>query len=348
MKRVIIPTNNQVLLADPTVLSPLDSPDKIWHLYCWSLSGLLEFVSNEGKAWQFKGYVLSHTMHTEKTHINLGDLGLQLPALSKYAYHVMTNAEGYITASYRPYVLNHKGVYYLYYEEMIFFWKNKYFTDPISKIKCIKSTDLINWSEPVTIIEDTAEFTFIACPSIMFADNKFTLFFSYDHELTNSSSLWEPKRIGYATSTNPDKGFTIQSQIKVVDENGQQCNQIGSFRTRKIMDQDVFLCNPIIRNANGITKSEIYFCDQISATEYQLQNKLVKESDFNKHKISDAYVADIVNHNDHFYTYFNVRRRNDFFDGFTLNRGAFGIFLLVARNVFFNREDIYLIQSQII
>ncbi len=60
---LIAPPFPSPILADPTFLSPGDTPDGLWHLFAHSILGIHHFTSRDGLAWQrLKGVVCRNSL----------------------------------------------------------------------------------------------------------------------------------------------------------------------------------------------------------------------------------------------------------------------------------------------
>lgn len=79
---LINPTFPSPVIADPTFLSPEETPDKRWHLFAHSILGIHHFISSDGIKWErLKGIV--------------------------------------VLKSLRPYLFKENNLFYLFYEKIL-------------------------------------------------------------------------------------------------------------------------------------------------------------------------------------------------------------------------------------
>lgn len=104
-------------LSAPWVVMPDESPDKRWHLFAHSWVGVEHYISSSGFDWK--------------------RLGLVIPR------------------AHFPSILKEKDSYHLVYEEHDHDYNGKRRLDmkrTVSRIRVVSSTDLVRWSDPVTIL----------------------------------------------------------------------------------------------------------------------------------------------------------------------------------------------------
>ncbi len=103
------------VIADPSVLTPDESPDRKWHLFAHSIFGVHQYLSDDGIRWQKR------------------------PGIASFL-------------SVRPSVFKETGTYYLFYEKLKKVYKFPYYD---SHIEVRESSDLVHWSSPKMILEPT-------------------------------------------------------------------------------------------------------------------------------------------------------------------------------------------------
>lgn len=176
---IIEPPFPSPIIADPSFLTPAESPDGAWHLFAHSLMGIHHFTSTDGKTFtRLPGLVCSSAM--------------------------------------RPFILHDGGKYYLYYERtrkhILWFswlpvrWK--------SHIECRVSDDLKTWSDPVVILRPTlawhrdAKFgQSVSNPCVVRHGKRYLLYYSASLVYIPDCGFNEPLHIGVAEGESPAGPF---------------------------------------------------------------------------------------------------------------------------------------------
>jgi hypothetical protein len=341
LHKILEPSANQIILADPTVISASDSPDGRFHLFCHSLLGIEEYVSNNAESWEYLRTVLFSNFYTNNSKTNLKDTGLRIFAIVKYLVKVIAFRKGIITNFLRPFVIKIANVYYLYFQEVTFTWQGlKFEFPPKSCIRCMQSEDLVNWSEPQTILEDDEKYSVISCPCLIKQDNKFRLFFTHDTELTGDNSMMEPMKVSYAESNFPNKEFKVVDDI-VVYKDELPFRQIGALRAREIDGKYIYSCNPI-EKVNGESKSSTWILDKQDDGKFVVKTLLANDDVCQSVNIKDVYVLDLFKSRGNIEFIVNTRRKVRFLDKMNLRTTIFSVLILVVKNVLLHREDLYM------
>ncbi|MCQ2409769.1 MAG: hypothetical protein MJ068_04425 [Clostridia bacterium] len=179
---VLRPFDGSFVVADPTLLTPDETPDGLWHIFFHTNFGVYHFVSRDGISFEKKAKLVKAAM---RPNINVID-----------------------------------GEYCLFYEKTrpVFFnlmnlmhlakWK--------SHIEIIKSRDLVNWTEPVTVIDYTEDYQktpegghSISNPYLIKTDDgRYRIYYSCGLTFIKDCGFSEPTYISYAESEKYDTCYT--------------------------------------------------------------------------------------------------------------------------------------------
>lgn len=163
------------IIGDPTVLTPDESPDQLWHLYANSLIGIRHYISNDGLKWKIRQELV-------------------------------------MLFGYRPFIYREDKIYYLIYEKIDaihtipFLIKFPFYN---SHLEIIFSTDLKSWSQPKTIVQpeltwhkSSTSTSNIGNPCLIKVGSTYRLYYSAGLTYIPDCRLCEPQRLGIAESKN--------------------------------------------------------------------------------------------------------------------------------------------------
>ena len=182
---ILKPNFPSPILADPSFLFPENTIDHKWHLFVHNVFGILKYTSENGIEWEKPKYVVKNGM--------------------------------------RPFIYQENGDYYLYYEKykpfhvlMSWFpfrkWK--------SEIVVIKSKDLVNWSEPLSLLTPTKDFhtnekwgSSVSNPCLVkMNETTYRLYYSSSLAYIKDCGFCEPLHISVAEGNSPLGPFRFFSQ----------------------------------------------------------------------------------------------------------------------------------------
>ncbi len=215
---IIYPPFPSPVIADPTFLPPEQTHDGTWHLFA--------HVPLWGCAISSIVHFISHD-------------GIEWSRIKKIVSR----------SGLRPYVFRFEEMYYIVYERLI-----NYFPQYHSRIELVSSKDLINWSNPKTILEpylpwhkEGTKLGSISNPCIIQHKGSFRLYYSGGLVYLNDCKFSEPKYIGYAVSDNilgPYISFDAPLITPSVDDPYQNLGA-GSIKVIKFDDGYVGFQNGI-------------------------------------------------------------------------------------------------------
>ncbi|MBS1124537.1 MAG: hypothetical protein H6Q90_6765 [Deltaproteobacteria bacterium] len=219
---LIEPPANHSIIADPTVVTPEDSPDGRWHMFAHALTAIYHYTSDDGLAW------------TEVGH---------LP---------------FTLGSLRPYIYKEGATYYLLFEQ--------YASLDSSTIQIMESSDLVSWSESVTILEPTLDWetegqTRVGNPFVMAKDGEYWLYYSAGAVYLDDASYDEPRYVGLARATDLHGPYHKQPQPLVGPDPAVAWRNLGAGSMKLLQDrfggEYVALENGIYEDGAGASRSAI-------------------------------------------------------------------------------------------
>ena len=271
------------VVADPSVLTPSESHDGKWHLFCHTFLGVYELSSEDGIKWKRGKRIVPNAMRPDCVYVG--------------------------------------GTYYLYYEKteslvkrglslMGGKWR--------SEIALATSRDLKNWSEPKTIIGAEREYmsgkqgTSISNPFLTEIGGKYRLYFSAGLTYVEDCGFSEPTHISYAESGSIDGDYvTLESPIISPDENSKYLNICsGCIKVYRLKDCYVGLQNGIFRDGKK-SHSAIMLLKSSDGIEFEFVRIFLmpcetcgKNRDWMKQYV---YACNLVEYGDELRLYFNAR-----------------------------------------
>lgn len=275
------------IVADPCVLTPDDTHDNKWHLFCHSLFGVYSFSSDDGIDWKNDGIVIKNAMRPDCVYVD--------------------------------------GVYYLYYEKTENMLKKalslvggKWH----SEICLVTSTDLVNWTAPTTIISHDRSYmtsrlgTSISNPFITKVDDKFRLYFSAGLTYIKDCGFSEPTHISYGESHSLTDGFvTLENPIISPDKNNEFLNLCsGCIKVYKLKDCYIALQNGIFKKGLK-SHSAIMLLHSLDGKNFEFKKTLLAPTvtnTKNKNWMKQyVYACSLVKQGNTLRLYFNARNCAD-------------------------------------
>ncbi|HOB63807.1 MAG: glycosyl hydrolase family 43 [Clostridiales bacterium] len=237
------------VVADPSVLTPEQSHDKKWHMFCHTLMGVYRYESEDGIAWQRAGKVLGRAMRPDINYI--------------------------------------EGVYYLYYERLqplpergLSLIGGKWF----SEIYVVTSKDLVTWSKPKKVIGANRDYMrfgdsySVSNPFLMRENGKNRLYFSAGLTYIKDCGFSEPTYISYAESGSLTDGFVpLGEPILKPDENSKYLNICcGCIKVYRLKDCYIGLQNGIYKDGEGNSHSAIMLLKSDDGKSFEFVKPLVE------------------------------------------------------------------------
>lgn len=268
------------IVADPSVLTPENSHDSKWHLFCHTFTGVFHFSSDDGINFIKEGKVISRAMRPDINYID--------------------------------------GVYYLYYERVqpmivrgpAAIRLCKWF----SEIYLIKSMDLKNWSKPKIVIKydkgyhKCDEGVSISNPFLIKVDDKYRLYYSCGLSYLDDCKFCEPTYISYAESDTPDGKF-VSIDVPVMSPNADDAlnnKGCGCIKVYKVKDGYIALQNGISMTQDSISKSEIRLLNSVDGKNFTFVKTVVSPTGYGW-MAQFVYACALSLYKGKFYIHFNGR-----------------------------------------
>lgn len=279
---ILKPFNGSIVVADPSMLTPDNSHDGKWHMFCHTTFGIHHFVSDDG---------------IDFCHIN------------KIANRAM-----------RPNINRIGGRYYLFYERTsplimnalnvvnAVKWK--------SEIYVVESLDLISWSEPRPVITDAKGFeksdrgSSISNPFLLRENGKNRIYFSCGLTFIKDCGFCEPTYISYAESGNITSGYNCaESPIISPDKNNPYLNLCsGCLKVYKLKDGYIGIQNGLYEK-DGHSHSAIILLTSQDGLSFKFEKMLVEPAviDGKNWMKQFVYASHLVRYGNTLRLYFNAR-----------------------------------------
>ena len=285
------------VVADPSVLTPDKSHDGKWHLFAHTFYGIYHYESTNGYDYTKKGRAVKEAM--------------------------------------RPCINYRDGVYYLFYEHTFPLIKNALTVIGArweSEVYAVKSTDLVNWSEPYPVIKHTKPFESAAKggfalsnPFLIDTENGYRLYYSCGQTFIKDCGFCEPTHISYAESESIDNGYISRNEpIISPDKNIEYLNLCsGCLKVYKLSDCYIGLQNGIYEK-DGKSHSAIMLLKSDNGIDFEFVRPFLepKVCGDNRWMAQFVYASHMVRHGNELIMYFNARNAADMFKG----RESIGIF----------------------
>jgi hypothetical protein len=282
---IIAPPFPSPIIADPTFVTPKESPDGKWHLFAHSLMGIHHFISDDG-------------IHYSR---------LPKPAIRN---------------AMRAFLYHEQNTYYLYYEKIkpYILWYSWMPHTWYSYIAMRSSNDLYTWSDEQTILKPTLPWHSneyghsIGNPCVVKHKQTYYLYYSAALTHIHDCGFNEPLYIGLAKASNPTGPFqSLPQPIMEPSKFNRWCNiGCGSFKALKMDDGFIGLQNGIYWdytiNQSGSAIVVYSSRDGIHYTPLMKDPLLKPDLKEGSYKRSHVYAFDIKQvTTKQWYLYFNAR-----------------------------------------
>lgn len=280
---------NSFVAADPSVLTPDETPDKKWHLFCHTFYGINHYESDNGIDFRLINKVVPRAMRPDINYID--------------------------------------GKYYLFYERVlplalqaltVVGMKGK------SEIYCTESTDLKSWSEPYRVIGKTRPFEeddkgqAISNPFLLRMDDNYRLYYSCGQTFIKDCGFCEPTYINYAESKDISKGY-ISRETPIIrpDKNSEYLNLCsGCIKVYKLADCYIGLQNGLFER-DGKSHSAIMLLRSDDGENFEFCRMFLEPQmcGDNNWMAQFVYASHLVYYEGRLRLYFNARNVANTFTG---------------------------------
>ncbi len=284
------------VIADPSVLTPEESHDGLWHLFCHTFFGVYMYDSEDGVEFKKIKKIVKHAM---RPNINFID-----------------------------------GKYYLFYEKTKSPIENALSTIGLkwkSEIYCTESSDLKSWSKPYLVLGNTRDYEVdehgqaLSNPFLIKINDKNRLYYSCGQTFIKDCGFCEPRYISIAESEKISSEYvSLEEPIIKPDKSLEHLNLCsGCLKVYRLKDCYIGLQNGLYEK-NGKSHSAIMLLKSEDGVNFEyvkqfLVPQLCGES---KWMAQYVYACCLTYHNNKFRLYFNARNVSNNL----LGRESIGVF----------------------
>lgn len=287
---VLSPFNGSFVVADPSLLTPDETPDKTWRMFFHTTFGVYQFRSSDGVTFEKVQKVVSRAMRP-----NINRVGE-----TYYLFFERT----------RPLIFNALNLANLAE------WR--------SNICVCTGPDLIHWSKPRPVVttahgyEKSPRGSSISNPFLLEIDGKYRLYYSCGLTFIDDCGFCEPTYIQYAESDKVDEGYrSIEEPILSPDESSPYLNLCsGCLKVYRVKDGYIGVQNGIYEK-NGASHSAILLLTSPDGKKFDFAKMLVTpDSDDEKSWMHQfVYASHLVRYGNVLRLYFNARDTSDMLKG---------------------------------
>lgn len=284
---VIKPFDVAPVVADPSLLTPAESPDGRWHMFFHTPLGIYHIDSFDGISFGKPKKICRDAMRP-----NINFIG---------------------------------GRYYLFYEKTrslianglnvlnLLPWKSEIFV--------MESKDLIEWTMPRAVITDVAGYeksdrgSSISNPFFFNGCGENRLYFSCGLTFIDDCGFCEPTHIGYAVSRRVSDGYSSKKKpIISPDKSDPYLNLCsGCLKVYQLKDSYIGIQNGIYEK-DGKSHSAIILLSSDDAENFRFE-KVILEPGAEEWMKQYVYASHIVETENGFRLYFNARNVSDMLRG---------------------------------
>ena len=273
------------VIADPSVLTPADSHDGKWHLFCHTFFGVYRYESSDGLNFENRGRIVNRAMRPDINRID--------------------------------------GKYYLFYERtrpVLLNLISLVGTGWISEIYCTESSNLVEWSEPYLVIGKTRDFEenerglSISNPFLMKAENAYRMYYSCGLTFIKDCNFCEPTHISFAESKSIAKDYVSrETPIISPDKNKQYLNLCsGCLKVYKLADCYIGLQNGIFEK-DGKSHSAIMLLKSADGVNFEFVKPFLipQRCGESRWMAQYVYACSLTYYGNKLRLYFNARNVSD-------------------------------------
>lgn len=279
---ILKPFNGSFVVADPSMLTPDNSHDGKWHMFCHTTFGIHHFVSDDGIDFRRVNKIVNRAMRPNINRING----------RYYLFYERT----------RPLIANALNVVNAVK------WK--------SEIYVVESLDLISWSIPKPVITNARGFeesdrgSSISNPFLLSENGKNRIYFSCGLTFIKDCGFCEPTYICSAESDNITNGYICDnSPIISPDKNNPYLNLCsGCLKVYKLKDGYIGIQNGLYEK-DGHSHSAIILLSSADGLSFKFEKMLVEPAvvDGKDWMKQFVYASHLVKHGNTLRLYFNAR-----------------------------------------
>lgn len=279
---ILKPFNGSFVVADPSMLTPDNSHDGKWHMFCHTTFGIHHFESDNGTDFRRVNKIVNRAMRPNINRING----------RYYLFYERT----------RPLIANALNVVNAVK------WK--------SEIYVVESLDLISWSKPKPVITDARGFeesdrgSSISNPFLLRENGKNRIYFSCGLTFIKDCGFCEPTYICSAESDNITSGYVCADRpIISPDKNNPYLNLCsGCLKVYKLKDGYIGIQNGLYEK-DGHSHSAIILLSSADGLSFKFEKMLVEPAvvDGKDWMKQFVYASHLVRHGNTLRLYFNAR-----------------------------------------
>lgn len=270
------------IIADPTVVTPENSPDGRWHMFAHSVWGIHHLIAVDGINWNRQDKPVSGAL--------------------------------------RPFIFKEADTFYLYYEKVGAISMALSML-PIKKwhswIEVKTSKDLVHWSTPKLLLHPEVYFSVeqdgaaaVSNPCMVkTSEGQYLLYFSAGLVYVPDCGFNEPRHIGLAIGHSPDGPFEVLNKPVLSPDKNDSWNNLGagSMKVLKTADGFTGFQNGIYLN-NGVSGSAIRLMSSNDGQSWHpVSEQPLLAPSGNGWMASHIYACDIKHYEHSWYLYFNAR-----------------------------------------
>lgn len=220
---------NSFVVADPSVLTPDESHDGKWHLFCHTFFGVYRYESDDGISFKNCGRIVKRAMRPDINRVDG----------RYYLFYERTN----------PVILNALSI-------VGFKWK--------SEIYCTESDDFTNWTEPYLVIGKTRYYEAdengqaISNPFLLKTEDAYRLYYSCGQTFIKDCGFCEPTHISFAESKAVSSGYVSREEPIISPDKSKKYLNLcsGCLKVYELSDCYIGFQNGIFEE-NGKSHSAI-------------------------------------------------------------------------------------------
>lgn len=287
---------NSFVIADPSVLTPAESHNGKWQLFCHTFFGIYRYESNDGISFEKRERVTPRAMRPDINYID--------------------------------------GRYYLFYERtrpVIFNALSLLGAKWISEIYLTESEDFSSWTKPRPALSKSRKFEeykkghALSNPFLIRNGDKWRLYYSCGQTFISDCGFCEPEHISFAESKRIRDGYIARTApIISPDKNDARLNLCsGCLKVYRLKDCYIGLQNGIYEK-DGISHSAIMLLKSDDGINFEFVRDFLvpQKCGSNNWMAQYVYACCLTYYEGRLRLYFNARNVSDNLTG----RESIGIF----------------------
>lgn len=275
--------------ADPSVLTPKESGDGSWHLFCHTFFGVYRLDSDDGINFRLIKKVVPRAMRP-----NINYIGGKYYLFYERTKPLLGNALSLVGGK----------------------WKSEIFVT--------ESGDLDNWTEPRPVIRKTQDFEAdergqaISNPFLIKTSDTYRMYYSCGQTFIKDCGFCEPTYISYAESGNISDGYVSRTEpIIRPDKNDSHLNLCsGCMKVYRLADCYIGLQNGIFEK-DGKSHSAIMLLRSDDGIKFEFVKEFLTPTvcGDNDWMAQYVYACCLTYYENKLRLYFNARNTSDLLKG---------------------------------